>query len=102
VRNINGKRSKEKIMEISFTTQVWKEGRMYVSCAKELNVSSCGRTVKEAKKNLVCAVECFLETAEEMGTLEEILEEAGFVKKRKVWKAPDIISVEKTRIAIPG
>lgn len=66
-------------MEIDFTTQVWsegsrragKEGKMYVSYAKELDVSSCGRTIKEAKKNLIEAVECFLETAEEMGTLEE-------------------------------
>jgi predicted RNase H-like HicB family nuclease len=89
-------------MEISFTTQVWKEGKTYVAHAKELDVCSCGRTIKEAKKNLIEAVECFLETAEEMGTLDQILEEAGFVKKRKVWKAPDIILVQKTRIAIPG
>jgi predicted RNase H-like HicB family nuclease len=89
-------------MEISFTSQVWKEGKMYVSHAKELDVSSCGRTIKEAKKNLIEAVECFLETACEMGTLEEILEEAGFVKKGKAWKAPDILSMEKTRVAISG
>jgi predicted RNase H-like HicB family nuclease len=89
-------------MEINFTTQVWKEGKTYVSHAKELEVCSCGRTIKEAKKNLIEAVECFLETAEEMGTLDQILEEAGFVKNRKVWKAPDIISVEKTRVVISG
>ena len=59
-------------MEIDFTTQVWKEGKTYVSYAKELDVSSCGRTVKEAKENLLEAVECFLETAEEMGTLGQI------------------------------
>ncbi len=89
-------------MEVNFTTQVWKEGKTYVSHAKELEVCSCGRTIKEAKKNLIEAVECFLETAEKMGTLEHILEEAGFVKKRKVWKAPDIVATEKTRVAIPG
>jgi predicted RNase H-like HicB family nuclease len=89
-------------MEINFNTQVWKEGRMYVSYAKELEVCSCGRTIKEAKKNLIRAVECFLETAEEMGTLDQILVEAGFLKKKKVWKAPDIISTEKTSIDIPG
>ncbi|MGB8657058.1 MAG: type II toxin-antitoxin system HicB family antitoxin [Candidatus Zixiibacteriota bacterium] len=89
-------------MEISFTTQVWKEGKTYVSHAKELEVCSCGRTVKEAKKNLIEAVECFLETAEEMGTLDQTLKEAGFSKKKGVWKAPEIISTEKTRIAIPG
>lgn len=77
-------------MEIAFTTQVWKEGKMYVSNAKELEVCSCGRTIKEAKKNLIEAVECFLETAEEMGTLDQILEEAGFLKKKRVWKAPKL------------
>jgi predicted RNase H-like HicB family nuclease len=89
-------------MEIAFTTQVWKERKTYVSYAKELEVCSCGRTIKEAKKNLIEAVECFLETAEKMGTLDQILEEAGFVKKRNVWKAPDIVSTEKTKVAIPG
>ena len=48
-----------------------KEGKVYVSYAKELDVSSCGKSIREAKKNLIEAVECFLETAEEMGTLEE-------------------------------
>jgi predicted RNase H-like HicB family nuclease len=89
-------------MEINFTTQVWKEGKTYVSYAKELEVCSCGRTIKEAKKNLIEAVECFLETAEKMGTFDQILEEAGFVKKKNVWKAPDIVSTEKTKVAIPG
>lgn len=88
-------------MEIAFTTQVWKEGKIYVSYAKELEVGSCGRTIKEAKMNLIEAVECFLETVGEMGTLEQTLEEAGFLKKKRVWKAPEIISIETTRIAIP-
>lgn len=72
---VEGARSK-RTMEIDFTTQVWKEGKVYVSYAKELDISSFGKTIKEAKKNLIEAVECFLETAEEMGTLDEILEEA--------------------------
>jgi predicted RNase H-like HicB family nuclease len=63
------KRSKI-VVEIDFTTQVWKEGNTYVSYAKELDVSSCGKSIKEAKKNLIEAVECFLEAAEQMGTME--------------------------------
>jgi predicted RNase H-like HicB family nuclease len=57
-------------MEIDFTTQIWKEGNMYVSYAKELDISSCGKTIKEAKMNFIEAVECFLEAAEEMGMVE--------------------------------
>jgi len=35
---------------IQFNTQIWKEGDMYVSYAPQLDVSSCGKTVDEAKK----------------------------------------------------
>jgi len=50
-------------MEINFTAQIWKERKMYVSYCPELDVSSCGRTSKEAQKNLLEAVEGFLEEA---------------------------------------
>jgi len=58
-------------MVINFTTQVWKEGKMYVSYTPELDISSCGETAAKAKRNLLEAVECFLETAEKMGTFEK-------------------------------
>lgn len=76
-------------MVINFTTQVWKEGEMcvcikrYVSYAPELDISSCGETVAKAKKNLLEAVEGFLETAEGMGSLVEILEEADLQKREQ-------------------
>jgi len=83
-------------MEINFTTQIWKEGKMYVSYSPELDVSSCGKTIKDAKKNLLEAIEGFLEGANKMGTLKEILEEAGFVKENeKKWQGPDWISLER-------
>jgi hypothetical protein len=43
----------------------------------ELDVSSCGGSKLKALKNLKEAVRLFLEEAEKMGTLEQILEEAG-------------------------
>jgi predicted RNase H-like HicB family nuclease len=42
-----------------------------------LDVSSCGGTKEKALKNLKEAVGFFLEEAEKLGTLEQILEEAG-------------------------
>jgi len=89
-------------MEINFTTQIWKEGKMYVSYCPELDVSSCGRTIEEAKKNLLDAVEGFLEEAKKMGSLGEILRESGFVKEgQKKWKAPEWISLEREKLLIP-
>jgi predicted RNase H-like HicB family nuclease len=64
-------------MEIQFTTQIFKEGRTFVSHTPELDVSSCGGTKEKALKNLEEAVRLFLEEAEKLGTLEQILEEAS-------------------------
>ena len=67
-------------MEIQLTTRVFREGRTYVAHTPELDVSSCGGTKERAVKNLKAAVRLFLEEAGKMGSLEQILEEAGFHK----------------------
>jgi predicted RNase H-like HicB family nuclease len=64
-------------MEIEFTAQIFREGRTYVAHTPELDVSSCGGTKDRALRNLNEAVRLFLEEAEKMGTLDQILQEAG-------------------------
>jgi hypothetical protein len=64
-------------MQIQFTTQIFKEGRTFVAHTRELDVSSCGGTQQKALWNLKEAVRLFLDEAERMGTLEQILEEVG-------------------------
>ncbi len=64
-------------MEIQFTTLAFKERGQYGAHALELDVSSCGASKEEAVKNLKEAVRLFLEEAEKMGTLTQILEGVG-------------------------
>ena len=52
---------REEIAEIDFTAQVWKEGAAYVAYAPELDVSSCGDSVAEARARLREAMSLFLE-----------------------------------------
>lgn len=47
-------------MKIEFTTQIFKEGRIYVAHTPELDLSSCGGTKEKALKNLKEAVRLFL------------------------------------------
>ena len=47
--------------EIDFTAHVWKEGPTFVSYSPELDVSSCGNSVAEARARLREAVSLFLE-----------------------------------------
>lgn len=63
---------------ITYRVEVFREGDRYVSLCPELNVSSYGDTEEEAELALREAVQLFVEQCEEMGTLREILEEAGF------------------------
>ncbi len=46
--------------KISFKNLVWKEGKYYVSQALNIDVSSFGKTRREAVKNLVEALELYL------------------------------------------
>jgi hypothetical protein len=50
--------------------------------------------LQEARRNIRDAVAGFIETCEEMGTLEEVLEESGFVKKGENWIPPALVSTD--------
>ncbi len=71
--------------QIVFRAEFFREGDLYVGLAPELNISSFGETLHEAKHSLKEAVEGFLEECETMGTLEDVIEEAGFEKKGNQW-----------------
>jgi len=65
-------------MNIEYTIQIWKEGNQFIAHAMPLDVMSSGFTPEKAKEALNEAVHLFLETAADMGTLDEILQEAGY------------------------
>ncbi len=80
---------------IEFDGIIFKEGGTYVSYCPELDVSSCGSTVEEARKNLKIAVGLFIEEAENMGTLDDILQESGYeLNDSDCWEAPRIVATE--------
>ncbi|HUA65247.1 MAG TPA: hypothetical protein VME24_05325 [Alphaproteobacteria bacterium] len=64
-------------MEIDYTVQIWREGRQFIAHAMPLDVASSGTTSQAARAALDEAVKVFIQTAEQQGTLPEILEVAG-------------------------
>ena len=64
-------------MKLKLTEELWKEGDMYVSYCPELDIASCGETVAQAKKNLHEVIIINLEEARKLGTLNDLLKEAG-------------------------
>ena len=88
-------------MEIQFTTQIFKEGRMFVAYTRELDLSSCGTTERKALQSLKESVRLFLDEAETMGTLGQILEEAGYLKRQSRMQGPRLISTGQVSLALP-
>lgn len=87
-------------MNISLKIEVFKEDDSYVALSPELNVSSFGDTVDDAKKSVKEAIEAFIEECEKMGTLEEVLEESGFSKINKSWESRKPVAEEDLALAI--
>lgn len=77
-------------MKLFLTSKTWKEGKHYVAYNPELEVASQGKTLEEAEKMLKKAVSLFIKTAKRIGTLNQVLEETGFVRKEKRWLAPAV------------
>ncbi len=98
---VMGTRESGQIGEVAFTIQVFKEGQALVAYAPELDVSSAGRTIEEAKAHLLEAVEAFLEEAQRMGTLADVLADSGYERTPDGWKGPDLLSQERAKVALP-
>jgi len=65
------------IPNLEYTVEIRKEGDQFIAHAVPLDVISSGPTPDEAKEALDEALHLFLHTAMEMGTLDEILQEAA-------------------------
>jgi len=87
------------MVPIDFDIIVFKEDKVYVAYCPELEVSSCGNSVEHAKEMLKTAVRLFIEEAEKMGTLEDILNEANYAKDTSgKWIPPKLIATESASL----
>ena len=89
-------------MQLDYSAQIWREGGQFVAHALPLDVMSSGTTAAEARKALDEAVRLFLKTSTETGTLELVLEEAGYERRGDRWESPAWVSFEKHSVATAG
>lgn len=88
------------MIPIDYDIIIFKEDETYVAYCPELDVSSCGDTVEKARDMLKTAVRLFLEEAEKMGTLEDVLEEARYKKDASGhWIPPKLVATELVTVS---
>lgn len=93
----------QQLDEIRIRTEIFREGEQYVAVCPELNVSSFGDTKGEALKSFQEAVSLFLEECQRLGTLKQVLEEAGFSHTSRPihqWLPPKPIGVEQVSLSV--
>jgi predicted RNase H-like HicB family nuclease len=82
-------------MKIDYTVQVWREGNPFIAHAMPLDVASSGDTPEAARNAADEAVRVFIAAAAAHGTLEEVLEDAGYRRESEVWRSPDWLGIEQ-------
>jgi predicted RNase H-like HicB family nuclease len=89
------------MVPIEFDLVIFREGATFIAYCPELDVSSCGASADQARVNLKTAVRLFLEEAEKMGTLRDVLAEAGYRQDDSGrWNAPPMVAVESARMGL--
>lgn len=88
------------MIPIDYDVIVFKEDATYIAYCPELDVSSCGNTIEHAKEMLNTAVRLFLEEAEKIGTLKDILEEARYKRDDSGrWLSPKLVATELVSVS---
>jgi predicted RNase H-like HicB family nuclease len=82
-------------LAIEYTAQIWREGDQFIAHTMPLDVASSGASPEEARKALDEAVHLFLSTASEHGTLDQVLEDSGYVQTGHSWQSPSWLSAER-------
>jgi hypothetical protein len=76
-------------MHIDYTVNIWREGDQYVAHAMPLDVASAGPDPAAARRAVDEAVRAFTASCARAGTLEQVLEEAGYEGDEEAWRVGD-------------
>ena len=88
------------MVPINFDIIVFKEDETYIAYCPELDISSCGESIEHAKEMLKTSVRLFIDEAEKMRTLEDILEESRYKKDASGrWLPPKLLATEVVSIS---
>ena len=76
--------------QFRFFGQIKQKGKWFIAYCPPLDLSTQGKTMDEAKKNLIEASQLFIISCLERGTLDQALKELGFVPLHESTKSSPI------------
>lgn len=89
------------IMKANLPVIFFKEKGQFVAYTPALDLSTSGKTLAQAEQRFVEAAKIFLEECHAMGTLNEVLQELGWEKKRSAWVPPVVVPKSAHVVSVP-
>jgi len=88
-------------MILKATIELWQRGKWCIAKVPELDFTAQGKTIEEAKANLLEVIGIQFAEMKEMGTFEDYLAECGFVIKGELIEAEnEIIGFERQLLQV--
>ena len=77
-----------------------RSGKVFQAFCPELVITAFGDTAEQAREALRSQVATYLEDCDDLGTLEEVLIEAGFYHDGEAWVSNEVTPVKDPNIVI--
>lgn len=88
-------------MELKVTIEIVDKEGTFLARAPELDFVSQGRTVEEAKQNLLEVIMIQCQEMKELGTFDEYLTECGFIQKgERMLSTQEVVGGEKSTVVL--
>lgn len=89
-------------LEFKLPVSFLREGNKYIAYTPALDLSTSGKTYKEAKIRFDEIVRIFFEELIKAGTVDSVLTDLGWKRARSRWNPPVLISQESQLIKMPA
>lgn len=89
-------------IQLQLSVQITKQGKRFVAWAPAFDLSTSGRTAKEAQRRFEEASQLFVDELIEAGTLDEVLSDLGWKKSQRSWVPPKIVKEEMMNVTVPA
>ena len=88
-------------LSFNLPVMITKQNKRFVAFTPALDLSTSGKSMKEARERFAELANVFLEEIFEAKTADDVLSELGWKKVQKKWNPPQIVSSQSIGLRIP-
>lgn len=88
-------------MQVTLQVSIIRQGKQYIAYSPALDLSTSGKNIREAHGRFSELIDIFFEEIIEKNTIDVVLRDLGWVKIKKHWEPPQIISQKSLDVSVP-